>query len=72
MVSLRQVRELMARRAAGESLTADEQAALVRDARILRRRLDRLRALDPEVFGDIELTGELDELAEPPILTGSA
>lgn len=70
-VSLRRVRELLERRAAG-LLSDGEQAELVRDARVLRRRLERLQALDPEAYGELALSAELDELAQPPVLSGSA
>jgi hypothetical protein len=62
------VRQLLARRARG-GLSSSEEAQLLRDARTLRRRLDRFRARHPEI--EIELSAELDELAPPPVLTAS-
>lgn len=67
-VSLPQVRARLAARARGE-LSPSEEQALIRDARILRRRLDRLQALHPEL--QVSLSTELDELASPPLLTAS-
>lgn len=68
MSLLASVRERLARRAEG-LLSPDEEALLVRDARTLRRRLDRLKARCPEI--QIELSEELDELAPPPVLSAS-
>lgn len=67
-VSLPQVRARLAARSRGE-LSPQEEQALVRDARILRRRLERLRALHPEI--EVSLSPELDELASPTLLTAS-
>jgi len=70
-LSLSDVRVLLARHERGE-LSASEEANLVREARRLRRRLDRLRAIDPETYGDISLGQELDALTQPSVLTASA
>ena len=70
-LSLRELRALLARHARGE-LSASEEASLVVEARRLRRRLDRLRAIDPESYGDITLGDELDALIQPSVLTASA
>ena len=67
-ISLRTVRELLERNARGE-LTDEEQATLQQNARTLRRRLDRVRALYPEL--QVGLSQQLDELAQPPVLTAS-
>ncbi|MGE0708239.1 MAG: hypothetical protein AB7N76_01240 [Planctomycetota bacterium] len=68
MSLLASVRERLERRAQG-LLSADEEAALVRDARLLRRRVDRLKARHPGL--EVELSEELDELAPPPVLSAS-
>ena len=70
MSSLASVRERLERRAAG-ALSEPEQALLARDARRLQRRLDRLKALYPELADQVALSTELDELASPPVLTAS-
>ncbi len=71
-LSLAEVRDLLARRAAGEALTPAQQADLVRSARSLKRRLARLQAIDPSAFAEVELHQELEALAQPEVLTGSA
>ena len=68
--SLRLVRDLLARRATG-GLTSEETATLTRCARILQRRRDRLLALDPGLAGCVELSPEIEELAQPPALSAS-
>ncbi len=68
MLSLNAVRDLLARNARGE-LSDSEQATLQQSARTLRRRLDRVLALFPEI--GVELSEQLDELAQPPVLTAS-
>lgn len=68
MLSLRAIRELLARNARGE-LSESEQATLQQSARTLRRRLDRVLALYPQIGA--ELSEQLDELAQPPVLTAS-
>ncbi len=67
-ISLKAVRELLERDARGE-LSNEEQATLQQNARTLRRRLDRVRALYPEL--ELSLSEQLDELARPPVLTAS-
>ena len=69
MISLNTVRELLARDIRGE-LSDAEQATLQQSARTLRRRLDRVRALFPEV--GVSLCEQLDELAQSPVLTASS
>lgn len=67
-ISLTTVRDLLERDARGE-LSYEEQATLQQNARTLRRRLDRVRALYPEL--EVSLCDPLDELAQPPVLTAS-
>lgn len=71
-LTLAEVRDLLARRAAGEVLGAEQLAALTRSARLLHRRLARLQALDPDTFADIALGDELAELAGAELASGSA
>lgn len=71
MSLLATARELLARRAAGAELSPTEFATLQRAAKTLRRRLERLQALYPEVADFVSLSAELDELAQPPVLTAS-
>ena len=70
-LTLPQIRKLLTRRAAGEILTDCEVANLASSARTLRRRLDRLKAIHPELDSFISLSSVLDELAQPPVLTAS-
>ena len=68
-ISLKDVRELLAKNEAGQ-LDEAGQSTLLQNARSLRRRLDRVLALYPEL--EIELSEELDELAKPPVLSASS
>lgn len=67
-VSLSQVRERLARHARGE-LSPTEESELLRDARVLRRRVERLQALHPEL--GVSLSPELEALAGGPALAAS-
>ncbi len=62
MAGLAQVRALLARLQSGETLSEAELERLALDALALRRRLERLRALAPEV--DVELDPTLMRLAD--------
>lgn len=62
MAGLAQVRALLARLHSGETLSEAELERLALDALALRRRLERLRALAPEV--DVELDPTLMRLAD--------
>ena len=70
MVRLSRVRELLERRRQGDALTPAEEAELTRDARILRRRLERLHTQYPDTLW-IQLDDELARLAEPGLLAGA-
>lgn len=70
MVRLGRVRELLERREC-EGLTPGEEAELTRDARILRRRLERLHSQYPDTLW-IKLDEELARLAEPDLLSTGA
>ena len=71
VLSLTQVRELLTRQDSGEALTECELANLQRSARTLQRRLARLHAIHPELVPAVSLSARLDELAQPPVLSGS-
>ena len=58
-------RAAAARLERGEHLSADELARVVEDARLLGRRLDRLRALDPDAAAGVELHPALARLLRP-------
>ncbi|MBX3469094.1 MAG: hypothetical protein KF878_19660 [Planctomycetes bacterium] len=62
MSALAAVRALLERLQAGEALSEAELDALALEARALRRRLERLRAVAPEV--EVELDPTLARLAE--------
>lgn len=62
MASLAHVRALLARLQSGETLSEAELERLALDALALRRRLDRLRALAPDL--DVELDPALSRLAD--------
>ena len=72
VLTLAQVRDLLTRLDDGETLSDDELANLQRSARTLQRRLARLQAVHPELGGEVSLSARLDELAQPPVLSGSA
>jgi hypothetical protein len=67
-VSLTGVRERLARHMRGE-LSPDETGALLRDARALRRRMERLQALRPEL--GIDFSPELEAFCPGPALSAS-
>ncbi len=67
-VSLGHVRERMALQARGE-LSPSEEHQLRRDARMLRRRVERLQALHPDL--GVSLSPELEELAGLSTLSAS-
>lgn len=67
-VSLGQVRERLARRSRGE-LSPSEESELIRDARVLRRRVERLQALHPDL--GVSLAPELEALAGGHALAAS-
>lgn len=71
VLTLNQVRELLTRQDAGEVLSETELGNLQSSARTLQRRLHRLHAIYPELAGEVELSTRLDELAQPPVLSGS-
>ncbi len=62
MAGLSQVRALLDRLQSGETLSEAELERLALDALTLRRRVERLRALAPEV--DVELDPTLLRLAD--------
>ena len=71
MAGLAQVRALLARLQSGEPLSEGELERLAIDALALRRRMERLRALAPDL--DVEFDPVLARLAEraaarPPAL----
>lgn len=65
LLSMRRVRQLMERRARGEILQPEELATLIREARLLRRKLAELKARYPDQLW-ISLHEELDALALEP------
>ncbi|MBL4848215.1 MAG: hypothetical protein JKY65_22080 [Planctomycetes bacterium] len=67
-VSLTAVREGLARHMRGE-LSPDETGALMRDARVLRRRMERLSALHPHL--EVGFSAELEALCPGPALSAS-
>jgi hypothetical protein len=71
VLTLNQVRELLARQDEGETLSDAELANLSSSARTLQRRLARLQAVHPELMDHVALSARLDELAQPPVLTAS-
>lgn len=56
MSPMAQVRALVARLQAGEPITATEAERLALDALALQRRLERLRALAPELVVELDPT----------------
>ncbi len=68
-VSFRTIKTLLQRRSSGEPLSQEEEEGLRRDARILKRRLAKLQAYDPETYGGFALSEELEALISAPLLT---